>query len=1265
MKLKIKMMLAAVGTAAVTVIADSPVYDWTLAADKTTGDLNVAANWRGGAAPANSGAYSTIDDWADALFYATNACNTVQAINLLPKPTSFFWALGSFKGDAYHWLYAQNGLKTDVGPLFEDASGFEGIFFLNADSGTSQPGQAAPILRVREGYTNYLPQLLVRSRPNLRVYGDNVGGVARVGRMFGRGSLFISDSSISTYKNQNSSYVFDQLQTGVQGHLFANAYAPVTLNGREYDEPHLPAGAALHLDASLSSTWTTNASGRVTEWRDADGGTVVATKCESTGNRHITLGTSTNGLAVMQLAGGAYFQLSRELQAKELFVVFRHAAGEFNVTSAEPPQFVGNSSGDGPFRRATTQKLNYTQFGLFGSKTSSSKELDAGETWYDGTRLFTSDFAANSVRVDAFYRHALHVVSAGLKAGSSPVEFLGARTASADVGRIHLAEVVIYEKSLTSAERREANAYLRRKWQTASAAADWDLATYSVRATTGGSERLTIGSGRVGIRELNYPAASTSIVKRGAGELTVEQITPAATPVRVEEGSLKIRTPDGEVKEEMAPNPYVWLDAAQADTLVPDPEDSTRVCKWWDPRPAGSADPSRGTFRTWATNAVDSNNLGGIYGMSPKKINDTPTGLTALDFGPTLTRLEWTNGTARALGASFMKVDGARLREGFVVVKANSTLFRIFGAGNWTIFDSKLTQLGNSSWVSPQVLGGFWTIDGSIVNPVSVSLSTGQYYVFGFRPNAMYEVPYLGAQRLSDGAGGNAYAEVIYYDRVLTPEERRNTEAYLMKKWLGKDHPDKINYATARRWSFGENSDNTIDTDRAMAVTGVETASGTLVKKGAGALALPLDQTAADGLDVQEGAVAATVSFSNLIASAALHLDASAADSLVTVTDEKGEQITRWNDAGGNGLYLVPCEESWSPNKPYLLTETVGGQTRQVVSIGETCSRGDKPTPAVGNPIATNGTATAFRIRREGAGDANQTISKIREYHFVIAEVPQSDTGSRSRLFTANNAYFARNGSNFGYILSDGDGRNDGFKYGSFYGYDGKEYSSRTSKDFGTGYHQGFYAVTNDAYGSWASLSFLGGGNNINSLPQIGGQKICEILVFTNLLSYAERTNVVSALRRKWLGADDAPDPAVNFGTVTVASGASFSLDGDIEVKLAGLAVNGGTVNAATPLDLSAQNSFTFDFASAEDYGRIATTDALTIKDGAVFNINVAAGVKLPSGVYPLITAQSIAGTPSARPVVTADRPYNMKIIATETTVDLQVLPRGMMIRVK
>ena len=215
------------------------------------------------------------------------------------------------------------------------------------------------------------------------------------------------------------------------------------------------------------------------------------------------------------------------------------------------------------------------------------------------------------------------------------------------------------------------------------------------------------------------------------------------------------------------------------------------------------------------------------------------------------------------------------------------------------------------------------------------------------------------------------------------------------------------------------------------------------------------------------------------------------------------------------------------------------------------------------------------------------------------------------------------------------------------------------------GYHQGFYAVTNDAYGSWASLSFLGGGNTINSLPQIGGQKICEILVFTNLLSYAERTNVVSALRRKWLGADDAPDPAVNFGTVTVASGASFSLDGDIEVKLAGLAVNGGTVNAATPLDLSAQNSFTFDFASAEDYGRIATTDALTIKDGAVFNINVAAGVKLPSGVYPLITAQSIAGTPSARPVVTADRPYNMKIVATGTTVDLQVLPRGMMIRVK
>jgi len=1260
---------AAVALTIAQAYADAGVYDWTLAADQERGDMNVGANWRGGTAPANSS--GDVANWTEARFYATNACNTIQRIKLCPNPTvnPRCWSLGTFVGDAYHFLYADN-MGARNSPFFEDASGFEGFYYLTDNGGTSQTGESGPLLRVRDGYTNFLPQMRVTSRPVLRAYGDNVGGVARVGRAFGRGIFFVGSGSPSTYKDQNASYVFDEIQTGAQGHLFVRSNAPVTLNGHAYDEPRLPSGAALHLDASKADTLTVDTStGRVSEWRDADGGEVVATKTVQDGvsSAHVTLDTSTNGLAVVKLGGSAYFRLSRELQAKELFVVFRQNAARFNVVT-KPQQLVGNAKGNETFRWYCSSGLNYANYGLFQGGTAYSKELDAGEIWLDGTRIAPSQVTGAS-HVDALYRYPLHVVSAGLHDGSAPIEFLGARTSAADVGAITFAEVVIYEKSLTSAERREANAYLRRKWQVASAAADWDLATYSVRTATGGSENLTIPSGHVGIRELNGPSEAASVVKRGGGELTVEKVTPAATPIHVEEGSLKIRTPDGEVKEEMAPNPYVWLDASKDDTLVPDPEDSTRVCKWWDPRPAGEADPSRPTLRPSATNATESSYLFNVYGASPKKINDTPTGLTALDFGPLLTTAQWTNGTmAKVSGTAFMTMgESARLREGFVVLKSTSTSFKVFGTGSWNMMGSVSNTIGSISWSSPFTLGGYWTIDGKIIDPVSFSpaLKNEQYYVFGYRPNTMHTAPYLGRQRNSDPLGGNAYAEVIYYDRVLTPEERRNTEAYLMKKWLNKDHPDKADMAIARKWRFGASSDNTIDTDRAIAVSAVETAAGALVKKGAGSVALPLMRTAADGLDVQEGAVSASVCMEDVFADAALHLDASAADSLVTVTDEKGEQVTRWNDARGNGLYLVPCEESWSTNKPYLVTETVGGQSRQVVSIGETCSRGDKPTPSVGSPVATNGTATAFRIRREGAGDANQTISKIREYHFVIAEVPQSDTGSHNRLFTADTQCFSRSSANFGYILSDGDTRNDGFKYGSFYGYDGKEYSSRTDKDFGEGYHQGFYAVTNDTYASWASLSFLGGGDTINSVPQIGGQKICEILVFTNLLSYAERTNVVSVLRRKWLGADDAPDPALSFGTVTVASGASFSLDGDIEVKLAGLAVNGGTVNAATPLDLSAQDSFTFDFASAVDYGHIVTTDALTIKDGAVFNINVAAGVKLPSGVYPLITAQSIAGTPSARPVVTADRSYNMKIVATGTTVDLLVFPRGMMIRVK
>jgi hypothetical protein len=40
-------------------------------------------------------------------------------------------------------------------------------------------------------------------------------------------------------------------------------------------------------------------------------------------------------------------------------------------------------------------------------------------------------------------------------------------------------------------------------------------------------------------------------------------------------------------------------------------------------------------------------------------------------------------------------------------------------------------------------------------------------------------------------SGGVRYGEVVVYNRSLTPEERRNAEAYLLKKWRGIDvHPE-------------------------------------------------------------------------------------------------------------------------------------------------------------------------------------------------------------------------------------------------------------------------------------------------------------------------------------------------------------------------------------------------------------------------------------------------------------------------------------------
>ena len=821
-----------------TVRAD--VFDWINGADETA-VWEVAANWRGGVYPENGLSTDAPGGWpmTNSVVYLTNEVPFVQTIQLRTTPDYWNgWKYGAIFADRYHRIGGRVNAACRRHQI-NDARGMESFIVTRPDTQTYSSADHGPILIVHRDFTNALPQWHVQNYQRVSARGDGSGsGVVGVKKAFGAGMFRVGDdygnaNDAGHFKSANVVFDFEELQTGAEGHMRLMRYANVALHGRTNETPTVAAGAALHLDASAAGTLDVS-DGKVTAWRDADGGPVTAIAIGSP-----TLGTSTNGLAVVACAPRSAFSLSSAVSAREIFVVFRH----LTAYNAQSPAFVGNSEGNTEFLRSAAV-TTYRYQGLFAGGAG-AKHLEAGEVWYDGTR--TLPFGL----YDDFTR-TLHVVSGALHDSTAPVEFIGAESDAANVGGIELAEILVYSRALTSRERREVNSCLRAKWQTPDAAADWDLGSFSYPVSVNGHGNLAIVDGRVAIREIAMPSSRTAFNKDGAGVLEVGRLSPEGMSLNVNGGSIGFRNPEGEVRKRMAADPSVWLDASKAETLVPDPTNSALVCKWNDPRGKNH----RGTT-IYATNAL---NKGTIYGRSPRLVNDTPMGRGALDFGPYADWNAWSN---NAMGeAGRMQISSAPFREGFMVVKSNDgTRFPTFATGNWEIFGGKFDRFLEVAYCGSACCGGYWTVNGNVCDATAhPRLSSNTYYVVGLRLSGhWYTSPMnvLGGERTAggDGAGGVSIAEVVYYDRILTPAERRDTEAYLMDKWLGEEHPAaRARSIAVPKMTFADGVPVVVDSDVDMAVDVLRGTSGAIVKKGSGNVSIAsLDMSPCSELSVSSG----------------------------------------------------------------------------------------------------------------------------------------------------------------------------------------------------------------------------------------------------------------------------------------------------------------------------------------------------------------------------------------------------------------------------
>jgi hypothetical protein len=1115
----LKKCAALFAVSCIAFAAGADVFDWINNTEEKPVWEN-DANWLGGQYPANDKSDDSSAGWSmtNSVVYLTNEVPFVQTIRLTKGPDYWNgWKFGTIFADRYHRISGHSGATRRS--IINDARGIESFWATRPDTSENSTADHGPTLIAHHDFTNAVPQWHAQNYQRVSARSDGTGGTVGAGKVFGAGLFRVGDdygsnNTAGYFKSAGVNFDFAELQTGAEGHMRLMAYANVTLHGRTNTVPSIAAGAALHLDASKAATLDM-ADGKVTVWRDADGGSVSAAAIGSP-----VVGTSTNGLAVVQCPAGSAFRLPSAMAAREIFLVFRHL-GAWN---AKAPAFVGNSQGNKEFLRSAQVTTSRYQ-GLFAGGAN-AKHLEAGEVWYDGTRTLPFGLYND-------FRRSLHVVSGALFDSTAPVEFIGAETETVNVGSIELAEVLIYTKELTSSERRDIHSYLRAKWQTPDVAADWDLGSFTKTAVKNGEGNLTVADGHVGIREIALPASQKTFTKCGDGELSVARLSPAGMNINVDGGSMSFRS-EGPVEKKMAAEPTVWLDASQPETFVHDPTNATLVCKWNDPRGANHY----GTT-IYATNEL---NKGTIYGRSPKIVNDTPTGKTALDFGTYADYTQWTNNEMGDAG--YMTISSAPFREGFMVVKSNDgTRFHTFSTGGWELFSSSASRFLDMTFCGSAVCGGYWTVNGNVCDGAAhPNLSGNTYYVVGMRPSGYWygSMTKLGGGRKGggDGAGGVTIAEVVYYDRILTPKERRDTEAYLMDKWLGAEHPAALAQSISiPSMAFADGVPAVIDTDVDMTIGRLE-ASGPVEKKGSGSVVIAEPFGRATSLGVDGGSLDLSMR-PQVIDSAVLHLDASKTNYFdFAVGGEEGE-IAAWRDCCGRTNYYAKSEYTYTSSKGVTVSLTNGVLRKTVDGTTGLLAGSHYVTFGAAHQVAADTPVDGGGMRFVKSNGSYANISNVREMHYVFRRtqvknnpIVGSDQLAANRIVPAGSDSPGNMFWSTCTIPVNSPKKLDTDSWHS----NNRWLSSGKNPDV-TQFYVGVIAFTNSVIVNSIALD-----RNISC--GWGGIDLCELIIYTgNTNTLADTELIHSWLLNKWKGVGDVSSLPVELDGLSVTGGGSLAVD--------------------------------------------------------------------------------------------------------------------------
>ena len=1023
----------------------------------------------------------------------------------------------------------------------------------------------------------------------------------------------------------------------------------VTLHGRPGgNAPALVPGAAVHLDASAADAFERDEAGGVRTWRAMPGTAISAGALTAqavaaptvvpdaaTGKPVVDFGAYAANAAAQQGTSAALGLSERLQNVRELFIVFRDKSPK-----GVRPQFVGCSTAEAerPFHRYTEGALFDQDF----SNLNAAMSVRAGEIRVDDQ--------AEPFEVQGDFSRRLHVVSVGVNtnltvAGDNPVAYLAMAGKGDRFGGIQIAEILLYTNALTTAERRQNNAALLAKWRPAAEAQVWD---YGELRFASAAPEITVAEGTVAVREVTLAPATTTLVKKGAGTLVIGRLSRQGLKIEVQEGNVYfVDTVARGDAPQPAADPFCWFDATASDSLVLDSD--AGIAQWRDRRD-GTNHYGKALHLAPPTATTTLSDGTATRHPNPTLNTTVADGLALVDLGEACVldsqKVE-TLGTSTSLR---LYIDGnashsgtPNMREGYVVYYKTDETSCPIAASSYNLFNlsgSSKSLFAHPNYCHTHVIGGYWRYDGLAIDPTACANTCGEVHIVSFRFASRRAIDAFCTDRgqVRFQIGGAKIGEVLYYDRLLTDQERRDTEAYLFRKWKGTatpqdavsdaPQPSLVLPATGGDTELG--ADAPYNPEFISGLLGPRlrfTGSGTFTCANA-LTARTREITLAGG-----GALDLKLDF-DFFSNAWFHVDAThraALDYLAPATNA----VTCWSDIRANGIVATSnVRTGYSSAYPFLVQTEMNdtGVVRPVMDFGEWYNGG---TP-------TN-TATSMDWSKRTALQEFYLVQRDKGLHRPNEGPTQQDKGypclfgQQHQNKKEAGAYYVEGSDQIAFFRE----REELFaSWGTenvvdgYIGVNGEQQSLT------------FKPVTNTFY--VYSFQLKAPDHHVQTFArrdgfQVGGQQVAEMICFAETNTAARRVEIEKYLMKKWFGTGEALTWPMERIAFADASTLTLRLDDSQKMSLAAL-------------------DCVFDGTRV---GCLTVAGTLVFPEEGMLGVEVTAPRGAPGyGVYPLVRATAIEGADHVarwpRAVTFANgATCSVSVRASATGVDLVVCPRS------